>query len=114
MVINRKLYIDFLIDTTGTVSKAKILHGTYFAFNRERYCEPEKIEDYNYIPKETKPCFECIMPGILKCSFKAIANVPLHKEAIRLVLDMPKWKPGYQDGKPVNVIYTIPLKFSLK
>lgn len=34
-------------------------------------------------------------------------------EAIRVVKKMPKWKPGEQAGKPVNVRYTIPIKVSL-
>ena len=34
-------------------------------------------------------------------------------EAIRLVNAMPKWKPGMQDGKPVAVKYTVPVKFML-
>ena len=32
-------------------------------------------------------------------------------EAIRVVNAMPKWKPGMQDGKPVKVQYTLPLRF---
>lgn len=34
-------------------------------------------------------------------------------EAIRLVNAMPKWKPGMQDGKPVPVKFTVPVKFML-
>ena len=34
-------------------------------------------------------------------------------EAIRLVNDMPKWKPGMQGGKPVPVKFTVPVKFML-
>ena len=26
---------------------------------------------------------------------------------------MPKWTPGKKDGKPVNVLYTIPIIFKL-
>jgi len=32
-------------------------------------------------------------------------------EAIRVVEGMPKFKPGLQDGKPVKVQYTLPLRF---
>ncbi len=35
-------------------------------------------------------------------------------EAIRLVSKMPKWWPGKQNGKAVNVYYTLPIKFSIK
>ena len=37
----------------------------------------------------------------------------LDKEAIRLISNMPKWKPGIQRGKPVRVKYTIPVNFRL-
>jgi TonB family protein len=33
-------------------------------------------------------------------------------EAIRIVKQLPKWKPGTQNGKAVNVSYTIPINFS--
>jgi protein TonB len=37
----------------------------------------------------------------------------LNAEALRVVLQMPKWKPGYQNAKPVNVCYTVPINFRL-
>ena len=33
------------------------------------------------------------------------------KEAIRLVKDMPKWKPGEQKGEKTRVKYTLPISF---
>ena len=38
----------------------------------------------------------------------------LDAEALRIVKGMPKWTPGTQNGKPVNVKYTLPVKFSLQ
>ncbi len=38
----------------------------------------------------------------------------LDKEAIRVVKSLPKWKPGMQRGKPVNVWYTVPINFQLQ
>ena len=35
------------------------------------------------------------------------------EEAVRVVQLMPKWKPGYQDGKPVRVQFNMPLRFTL-
>ncbi|MFD2246711.1 energy transducer TonB [Pontibacter ruber] len=35
-------------------------------------------------------------------------------EGLRVVNKMPKWKPGLQEGEPVPVRYTLPLKFSFK
>jgi len=37
----------------------------------------------------------------------------LDKEAVRVVSTMPKWIPGKQNGKAVNVYYTVPVVFRL-
>jgi protein TonB len=38
----------------------------------------------------------------------------LDKEALRVVNQLPKWKPGMQRGKPVRVSYTVPINFVLQ
>lgn len=38
----------------------------------------------------------------------------LDKEAIRVVSNLPKWTPGEQRGKKVNVSYTVPISFVLQ
>jgi protein TonB len=38
----------------------------------------------------------------------------LDKEALRVVQNMPAWKPGKQRGKPVKVSYTVPINFVLQ
>ena len=38
----------------------------------------------------------------------------LDKEALRLVRNMPKWKPGKQMGEAVEVRYTLPVTFKWK
>lgn len=38
----------------------------------------------------------------------------LDKEAVRVITDMPKWKPGMLDGKAVNTYYVLPIKFNLR
>ncbi len=37
----------------------------------------------------------------------------LSQEAIRIVKNMPKWKPGLQRGKPLRVKYILPITFRL-
>jgi hypothetical protein len=37
----------------------------------------------------------------------------LEEESIRVIKMMPKWKPGYQDGRPVRVYYTMPIAYKL-
>ena len=34
-------------------------------------------------------------------------------EAVRILEDCPSWKPGIQDGRPVNVQFSVPISFSL-
>ncbi len=41
-------------------------------------------------------------------------DASLDKEALRVVNTLPKWKPGKQRGKPVNVSYTVPINFVLQ
>lgn len=36
------------------------------------------------------------------------------EEAVRVIRNMPKWKPGKQNGKPVKVYYTLPITFRLE
>jgi len=40
-------------------------------------------------------------------------NPSLDKEALRVISNMPNWKPGYQRGKPVRVKYSVPVNFKL-
>ena len=37
----------------------------------------------------------------------------LNTEALRVIKEMPQWEPGYQNGKPVSVQLTVPIKFTL-
>ncbi len=37
----------------------------------------------------------------------------LDKEAVRVILSMPAWKPGKQRGKPVRVSFQLPINFKL-
>ncbi|HMU05890.1 MAG TPA: TonB family protein [Saprospiraceae bacterium] len=35
-------------------------------------------------------------------------------EVTRVITNMPPWNPGYQNDKPVRVLYTLPVKFKLE
>jgi protein TonB len=37
----------------------------------------------------------------------------LDEEAIRVIKQMPVWKPGRHNGNPVRVRFTLPIKFKL-
>lgn len=41
-------------------------------------------------------------------------DVALDNEALRVIYNMPKWKPGFQQGKAVDVAYTVPITFILQ
>ena len=49
------------------------------------------------------------------CDFVVVRGIGggCDEEAIRVLKMMEKWKPGKQDGKPVNVRYTLPVNFTL-
>jgi periplasmic protein TonB len=38
----------------------------------------------------------------------------IDREALRVVMTLPKWRPGLQRGKAVRVSYTIPISFQLQ
>lgn len=38
----------------------------------------------------------------------------IQERSLELIQQMPKWRPGYQDGKPVKVQYTLPIVYRLK
>ena len=44
---------------------------------------------------------------------KSSGTQSLDDEAVRVVSLMPNWEPGTEGGKPVRVLYTIPLVFKL-
>jgi TonB family C-terminal domain len=50
---------------------------------------------------------------ITKATVMRSLNKDCDKEAIRVIRNMPKWKPGKQNGVRVPVYYTIPIQFSL-
>lgn len=51
--------------------------------------------------------------GIDRVSVLKGVDVDLDNEAIRVVKTLPKFKPGRQGGKPVNVWYMVPITFGL-
>ena len=43
-----------------------------------------------------------------------ILQILVDKEAVRVLLSLPRWKPGRQNGKAVSVKYTLPIVFRLQ
>lgn len=67
--IQGKVFVNFVVNTDGSVTNAKIARGV---------------------------------------------DPSLDKEALRVVMNLPKWKPGRQGGKAVRVSYTVPINFQLQ
>ena len=51
--------------------------------------------------------------SISNISIEQSVHPLLDAEAIRVISIMPKWRPGLQRGKPVNVSFTLPIVFSI-
>ncbi len=52
---------------------------------------------------------EIVKPEVVRS-----VDAALDAEAIRVISSMPNWKPGEQEGKKVNVKYTVPVSFKLQ
>jgi len=50
--------------------------------------------------------------SVTDAKIKSGVDPSLDLEAVRIVNNMPKWKPGTQRGKPVSVFYELPIKFT--
>ena len=50
--------------------------------------------------------------SIVEAYAKQSVHPLLDAEAVRVIEQMPKWKPGQQNGKPVRVAYDIPLSMN--
>jgi periplasmic protein TonB len=64
-----RIYVQFIVDTEGNISDAKVIKGVGFG---------------------------------------------LDEEALRVVKNAPKWKPGKQRGRPVKVKMVIPITFKFQ
>lgn len=100
----------------NTVEKKPTLNGSEHGFLKFIF------ENIKY-PKKLK---EKAITGIVYLSFTitdkgTVKSIKIlnsdhdlfSREAIRLVKECPKWEAGEQNGKKVNVVYTLPINFTL-
>lgn len=87
--------------------------GALLRFIAENTQYPELAKDNN-IQGRVFVEFIVDSKGFVK-SAKVIRGVDfsLDKEALRVINSLPRWEPGTQRGKPVNVAFTIPISFQL-
>lgn len=85
---------------------------------------------FNYLGSNTRyPAFEqdAGIQGIVYLSFvvasdgrildvKPVRGVStgLDREAVRVIQGMPRWSPGRTNGRPVNVRFNVPVRFTLR
>lgn len=83
--IEAKVIVGFVVDKDGSISNIKV--------------EKSKLKNglLNNLTKKAKAC------------------TPLfEEEAMRVVSIMPKWTPATKDGKPVSVLFHLPISFLLR
>ena len=85
-----RVMMTFLVDSTGHVSDIKA-----FRYMRMSY-------DTLRLSRETEEMQELIKEQIVQL---------LGEESTRILSLMPTWEPGKMVGKPVNVRYTVPIRF---
>ncbi len=57
--------------------------------------------------------FTIAKDGIIKDVQARAPHPDLQEEAVRVVKSLPKMQPGMQNGKPVNVLYSLPIVFKI-
>jgi protein TonB len=77
--------------------------------NYPKECRKKSIEGTVYIKFKVDNTGEITEMTVIKG-----VHPLLNEEAMRVIGMLPKWKPGRQEGIPVSVMYTLPIKFSLK
>ncbi len=90
--------------------------GELFAFLRNNINYPHHERD-NGIQGKVFVTFIIDKDGSVKNIelYKGVqGGAGLNQEAIRVVKLFPKWQPGKQNGKPVNVRYILPIFFKLQ
>jgi hypothetical protein len=90
--VSGTVYLSFVVTAEGNITKVEVLKNTY---------------NYDGINKNTS------LSEDEKASLKTDCERALNNEAIKVVASMPKWSPGEQKGKTVNVQFNLPIKFAL-
>ena len=76
-------------------------------FNLRQVKVPDNLKGSGVIVKFTIEKTGEITNAVIKKS----VNPQIDKAALEIVNEMPRWKPAKQDGNPVKVTRSIPIKF---
>ena len=85
----------------------------YNKYLRDNLHYPEKAVKHN---REGRVIVKFVVNedgSISDCEVIKGINRACDAEAIRVVQNMPPWKPGMKDGKPVRVYFKLPIAFKL-
>ena len=91
--IQGKVYIKFVVTKTGKVTNIEVVRGVDPSLDQEG------------VTVTTSSIGKQVVRGV---------DPSLDREAIRVITLLPTWKPGMQNGKNVDVEYTIPINFKLE
>ncbi|MFB6456555.1 energy transducer TonB [Chitinophaga sp. Hz27] len=120
--VNTGLDASLLNSSTDFTNKRMIIY-TYAELMPEYIGGPLALDKYiqgRINSLETRPTHQTIFVNFLVDTSGIIRNIRLKgfnndenatRQALKIVSEMPKWLPGKDKGKPVNVEYTIPIKF---
>ena len=118
-----KLLVQFVVNKEGDIVDAKIAKGGYSFSDKLLNGATAELETLFGDGTKVEKLDEVIVVAwadgkkdVIDTSApeKHPAVKSLEAEALRVVNSMPKWTPGMQSGKPVNVQFMLPLTFKLQ
>ena len=118
-----KVIVQFIVDKEGKIIDAKAVNGKYSFSDSLLKGKTEEVEALFGDSADVERIDEMIVVAYKNGNKKVIdtsapekhpAAALLAAEAVRVVASMPKWNPGTQDGKAVNVKYMLPISFALQ
>ena len=118
-----RLLVQFVVNKEGDIVDAKIAKGGYSFSDKLLNGATAELETLFGDGTKVEKLDEVIVVAwadgkkdVIDTSApeKHPAVKSLEAEALRVVNSMPKWIPGMQDGKPVNVQFMLPIMFKLQ
>jgi TonB family protein len=116
--------ISFKLEEPDSTQKLEVVYQSadsmpYPRYDFTRYLEgtlryPEKPRDANIQGKIVLKFIVGKDGHIYNCQVANPGNKDLDMEALRVISQMPPWKPAIKDGKPVNCWQTRPIIFKLE
>ncbi|UOR04516.1 M56 family metallopeptidase [Hymenobacter aerilatus] len=90
--IEGKVFVSFTVTKDGSIEDVHLMKG----IQQKLTVKPVKGESPLVTTVTTPPM------------------LAMNEEALRVVKELPRWTPGKQEGKPVNVSFTIPVTYVLE